>query len=397
MSDTAATFYGASPFAGRGLPFDAVRRLFRALCSSVVIGLSAVAAVGLLIAAVTVTAAWILNTSLAGNPHIHAKALSGPGTLALAGGDPAMARADMTFESKWARASTGAVPLMPEITNNRAIARARGSMQVAALTPAARPAVTPLPPRRMPERANNVPLPPSRPVQALQEIAKAPVEQPAPQTAPIVVAKAEPKAAPQVVSKVAPKEQPKAAPQFAMLTPPPAAAEKRVAPQAQNKAMTLPDPDSRTAVYDISARTVYMPNGDRLEAHSGLYDKLDDPRYVRVKMRGPTPPNVYDLTLREQLFHGVRAIRLNPVDDNKMFGRDGMLAHTYMLGPNGQSNGCVSFKNYDKFLEAFLRGEVDRLVVVPDGGTKLAFSGRRRGPVNRYADNAPVERNLNAW
>jgi hypothetical protein len=161
--------------------------------------------------------------------------------------------------------------------------------------------------------------------------------------------------------------------------------------------MTLPDPDSRTAVYDISARTVYMPNGDRLEAHSGLYDKLDDPRYVRVKMRGPTPPNVYDLTLREQLFHGVRAIRLNPVDDNKMFGRDGMLAHTYMLGPNGQSNGCVSFKNYDKFLEAFLRGEVDRLVVVPDGGTKLAFSGRRRGPVNRYADNAPVERNMNAW
>ena len=48
-----------------------------------------------------------------------------------------------------------------------------------------------------------------------------------------------------------------------------------------------------------------------------------------------------------------------------MFGRDGMLAHTYMLGPNGQSNGCVSFRNYDKFLQAFLKGEVDRMVVVP--------------------------------
>ena len=30
------------------------------------------------------------------------------------------------------------------------------------------------------------------------------------------------------------------------------------------------DPDSRTAIYDITARTVYMPDGRRLEAHSGL-------------------------------------------------------------------------------------------------------------------------------
>ena len=120
------------------------------------------------------------------------------------------------------------------------------------------------------------------------------------------------------------------------------------------------DPDSRTAVYDISARRVYLPNGEKLEAHSGLGDKRDDPQYVHVRMRGPTPPNVYDLTLREKRFHGVRAIRLNPVDDSKMFGRDGILAHSYMLGSNGQSNGCVSFKNYKKFLQAFLSGEVDR-------------------------------------
>ncbi len=122
--------------------------------------------------------------------------------------------------------------------------------------------------------------------------------------------------------------------------------------------------DSHTAIYDISARTVYLPNGRRLEAHSGLGDLMDDPRYINVKARGPTPPNVYNLTLREELFHGVRAIRLNPVDDGKMFGREGMLAHTYMLGPNGQSNGCVSFSDYPAFLNAFLKGEVDRLVVV---------------------------------
>ena len=167
--------------------------------------------------------------------------------------------------------------------------------------------------------------------------------------------------------------------------------------EAHNK--SFPELDSRTAIYDISARTVFLPNGQKLEAHSGLYDKMDDPKYVHVRMRGATPPNVYDLTLREQLFHGVRAIRLNPVDERKMFGRDGMLAHTYMLGPNGQSNGCVSFKDYDKFLQAFLRGEVDRLVVVPEGGTKLALAVReRRGQGGRYAANVPPpERNAGLW
>jgi len=55
---------------------------------------------------------------------------------------------------------------------------------------------------------------------------------------------------------------------------------------------------------------------------------------------------------------------MTPVDESKMFGRDGMLAHTYLLGTSGQSNGCVSFKDYDRFLQAFLAGEVDRIVVV---------------------------------
>jgi hypothetical protein len=176
--------------------------------------------------------------------------------------------------------------------------------------------------------------------------------------------------------------------------PPPVAAapsEKRVTPQqAHNKSTPLPGPDSRTAVYDIAAHTVYLPNGNRLEAHSGLGDKLDDPRYVSLKDRGPTPPNVYDLALREQPFHDVRAIRLNPVGGDSMFGRDGMLAHSYMLGANGQSNGCVSFKDYPAFLHAFLRGEFDRLVVVAHlGNTSWRTAGAGRGPARQYADNNP--------
>ena len=124
------------------------------------------------------------------------------------------------------------------------------------------------------------------------------------------------------------------------------------------------DLGGRTAIYDIAAHTVYLPDGRKLEAHSGRGSYLDDPRAVTIKGRGPTPPNIYQLSLRESLFHGVRAIRLTPVNENKMFGRDGILAHTYMLGRKGASMGCVSFSNYPAFLNAYLEGKVDRLVVV---------------------------------
>ena len=121
--------------------------------------------------------------------------------------------------------------------------------------------------------------------------------------------------------------------------------------------------DQYTAVYDISAHTVYLPNGTRLEAHSGLGSRLDDPRSVHEKMRGATPPTVYALTPREQLFHGVQALRLTPLGGN-VYGRAGLLAHTFMLGPNGDSNGCVSFRNYQAFLQAYQHGEIRRLAVV---------------------------------
>jgi Protein of unknown function (DUF2778) len=136
---------------------------------------------------------------------------------------------------------------------------------------------------------------------------------------------------------------------------------------SQNPALggTQPVYDRSTAVYDISARTVYLPDGTRLEAHSGLGSKLDDPRYVHVKMQGATPPHVYELTPREALFHGVPALRLTPIGgEDAVFGRRGLLAHTYMLGPNGDSNGCVSFKDYNAFLNAYRNHGIKRLAVV---------------------------------
>ena len=132
--------------------------------------------------------------------------------------------------------------------------------------------------------------------------------------------------------------------------------------------------DGKTAIYDISSKTVLLPSGQRLEAHSGLGDLLDDPRTMHLKNRGVTPANVYNLRMREALFHGVRAIRLIPVNESRMFGRDGILAHTFMLGPRGDSNGCVSFRDYDAFLQAFLRGEITRLAVAETASSALALA-----------------------
>jgi hypothetical protein len=122
--------------------------------------------------------------------------------------------------------------------------------------------------------------------------------------------------------------------------------------------------DRWTAVYDLTTHTVYLPNGTKLEAHSGLGDRLDDPNHVSERNRGATPPHVYELQPREESFHGVEALRMTPIGGGDVFGRAGLLTHSYMLGPNGDSNGCVSFKDYEAFLQAYHSGQVKRLAVV---------------------------------
>lgn len=139
-----------------------------------------------------------------------------------------------------------------------------------------------------------------------------------------------------------------------------------IAPREQNPMLGGSAPYERdTAVYDISAKTVYLPDGTKLEAHSGLGSNLDDPRSSRVRMRGVTPPHIYTLKPREALFHGVPALRLTPIGgESAIYGRDGLLAHTFMLGPNGDSNGCVSFKDYYAFLDAYRNKGIRKLAVL---------------------------------
>src|SRR5260221_9322561 len=56
---------------------------------------------------------------------------------------------------------------------------------------------------------------------------------------------------------------------------------------------------------------------------------------------------------------------------------------------NGESNGCVSFSDYPAFLDAYLKGEVDRLVVVEQlataPGPKTA-SGWLPAPTTSYQE-----------
>ncbi|MEP7031145.1 MAG: tlde1 domain-containing protein [Pseudolabrys sp.] len=322
------------------------------------IGAGILIAAGLSATTVTLTAAWLVRSPLAANSQINGPVPLGPAELALVKADPAAIRL--------AQAASPARRVIATADDANFKSTRGGAEAFAPALPRSRPQIQAQPPKPEIELANVVPLPRAHPARD-ETITTASIGTPA---------------------------KPVEAPKLAVTAPPPVIS----APPTQlahNKAPALPQADSRTALYDITGSTVYLPNGKKLEAHSGLGDKIDDPRYIKVRMRGATPPNVYDLTLREELFHGVRAIRLNPIDEDKMHGRDGMLAHTYMLGPTGQSNGCVSFKDYKKFLEAFQNGEVDRLVVVADLGktpwrTAVAqLAPPRREPTQRYAANEP--------
>jgi Protein of unknown function (DUF2778) len=137
--------------------------------------------------------------------------------------------------------------------------------------------------------------------------------------------------------------------------------------------------DHQTAVYDITAKMVYLPSGIGLEAHSGMGDLRDDPDHVSQRMVGATPPATYDLKPREKLFHGVRALRMTAVEGSTL-GRSGLLTHSYMLGPDGDSNGCVSIRNYDRFVKAYDDGEITRLVVVTSLDAAKATRTAQKSP-----------------
>ncbi|KXG86032.1 DUF2778 domain-containing protein [Agrobacterium bohemicum] len=215
-----------------------------------------------------------------------------------------------------------------------------------------------------------VPLPSFRP-----EIARAVDVEPTPRPAVPSLAEKQLAAAPTSAPVPAPIQQRPATNMVAFARPD--------NPMRETKMDAVPWPDrgNGTAIYDISAGVVHLPSGEKLEAHSGIGKMRDNPDFVHVKMRGATPPSSYKLTMRESLFHGVEAIRLTPESGVNPHGRNGLLAHTYMLARRGESNGCVVFKDYTRFLAAFKRGEVKRIVVVPklSGRSSMTAGGATKG------------------
>ena len=133
-------------------------------------------------------------------------------------------------------------------------------------------------------------------------------------------------------------------------------------PDRAAKAVLAAHPN--TALYEITKRIVYLPDGTKLEAHSGFGEFMDDPESVHRKNVGVTPPNVYAFSFREKPFHGVRALRMKPVGEGKMYGRDGILAHSFLLGEAGASNGCISIREYDTFLKAYEDGLFNQIIVL---------------------------------
>jgi Protein of unknown function (DUF2778) len=364
VTAVAATYRGVAPYKAR----IAKSNNRRAVCGGAAVALGSASAVAMMAGTATVAAAWMVAGSLSRNPELRASA---PFPLEISSiPRPQMRLANPADMFGGALAAANAI-YAPEARHEAKMASAEvpGPASADVPLPGAKPAIDA-------EATRSVPLPQSRPLQVARIEAKPVVARAASvpaATSPAIVAQAPHPARsgaavyslasadpmpPAITGSIGVADKPAAA-----LAP--SAPARPVAPALAYANPDVPVRDNHTAIYDIVAHTVYLPDGERLEAHSGLGRFLDDPHYAAQKARGPTPPNTYDLTLRGGLFHGVQAIRLNPVSDSKMFGRDGILAHTYMLGPSGQSFGCVSFKHYDAFLQAFLHGEVNRMVVVP--------------------------------
>jgi hypothetical protein len=143
-----------------------------------------------------------------------------------------------------------------------------------------------------------------------------------------------------------------------------------------------PGKGTKVAIYDVSNATVYMPDGTKLRAHSGIGHMRDNPRYEHVKMSGPTPAGIYRLTMREKRFYGVEAIRMTSIDGRDPKNRTGLLTHTNLLRGRTGSHGCVAFQNYQPFLRAFKRGQIEMMIVVPElpsSRTQLAALYRKAG------------------
>ena len=309
----AATLPNVTAFNVRARPV-ALGDYRRKLLGGVALGLGALTAVAVTGGAATMAAAWLLSSSLSSNSNLRPA-----GVVALEAADLPRPHRMLSETASLVGAPHSIYELkettVAELDSAAAAAPITAPAPVAAPTAIPLPAPRQAPPQRLAERTEEIPLPPSHPV-AMTPAQQTPVQQASARQEIGRAAMAPPQQPPQMPAAPGPAAAPTSAPATASASTSITDFLKRLTPRlAYNKPEAVPTPDSHTAVYDIEAHTVFMPGGEKLEAHSGLGSRMDDPRYVNERQRGATPPNVYDLTLREEIFHGVRAIRLTPVAD----------------------------------------------------------------------------------
>ena len=333
MSCAAATFRGVSAFDARVIPLGSFGDFRRFVGAGAVFGLGTLAAACALTVAAMAAAglsAFVLSS--------HSQAPIGRSTIALAGPYPTLAGAADIFASARTLSGPAYVPRFEVATNATSAARALSApIEVKSeISPPARidascqtrarartaVAAIPLPPKRPTQQVNSVPLP--RPYPVEREIALSTIRKTGAQVA--------------LESQRSYRHGPprSALPRCKRRT---TGQLSRPAETVAPQFTTLPRtrsicPTARSSRRIRGSMTRWMIRASSMSGCAGPHRRMSTIS-----------------RLREELFHGVQAIRLNPVDDDKMFGRAGMLAHTYMLGPNGQSNGCVSFKDYRKFLQ----------------------------------------------
>ena len=121
----------------------------------------------------------------------------------------------------------------------------------------------------------------------------------------------------------------------------------------------------RTAIYDISAHTVYLPNG---ATAGGAFGSRRRDRTIRAscmkECAGRRHQMFTSLLRANSFFMGFKRCVSNPSARAIFSDAPDFWRILICSCANGASNGCVSFKNYDAFLQAYQNGEIKHLAVV---------------------------------
>jgi len=123
---------------------------------------------------------------------------------------------------------------------------------------------------------------------------------------------------------------------------------------------------------------------------------LDDPVQCVTGIAASTPADyLRPDALRSAVPMACRRSAPTPVDENRFFGRERNLVHSYRPGSERPvERTCISFKDCLRFLQAFQRGEIDRIVVGVrvSTGADVCRARNVRSASNTLCEDGPLLR-----